>query len=192
MIHMTLHFSESEVPPPSRYHSYQTAPPYSVCLSVDVDGAQHLFEGCSDFPGCMKNISGSSHGYLQVTLLGFELSEVSRKSRYVSRAIIMQEVPAREEKLSKTHLLASSSSNSGLLFHLESNLATSCDGRVVKALDLKSNGVSPHRFEPCSQRFLPFFFKFPFSLSTGHKSFHICLFESFSSLLLPWYKSPWL
>ena len=24
------------------------------------------------------------------------------------------------------------------------------DGRVVKALDLKSNGVSPRRFEPCS------------------------------------------
>ena len=31
-------------------------------------------------------------------------------------------------------------------------LHTSCDGRVVKALDLKSNGVSPRRFEPCSQR----------------------------------------
>ena len=28
----------------------------------------------------------------------------------------------------------------------------SCDGRVVKALDLKSNGVFPRRFEPCSQR----------------------------------------
>ena len=28
----------------------------------------------------------------------------------------------------------------------------SCDGRVVKALDSKSNGVSPRRFEPCSQR----------------------------------------
>src|SRR4029434_6838949 len=28
----------------------------------------------------------------------------------------------------------------------------SCDGRVVKALDLKSNGVSPRRVEPCSQR----------------------------------------
>ena len=27
-----------------------------------------------------------------------------------------------------------------------------CDGRVVKALDLKSNGVSPRRFESCSQR----------------------------------------
>ena len=32
----------------------------------------------------------------------------------------------------------------------------SCDGRVVKALDLKSNGVSPRRFESCSQR--PCFF----------------------------------
>ena len=27
-----------------------------------------------------------------------------------------------------------------------------CDGRVVKALDLKSNGIFPRRFEPCSQR----------------------------------------
>ena len=31
---------------------------------------------------------------------------------------------------------------------------TSCDGRVVKALDLKSNGIFPRRFEPCSQRLL--------------------------------------
>ena len=29
-----------------------------------------------------------------------------------------------------------------------------CDGRVVKALDLKSNGIFPRRFEPCSQRSL--------------------------------------
>ena len=34
----------------------------------------------------------------------------------------------------------------------------SCDGRVVKALDLKSNGVSPRRFEPCSQRYLFYIF----------------------------------
>ena len=27
-----------------------------------------------------------------------------------------------------------------------------CDGREVKALDSKSNGVSPRRFESCSQR----------------------------------------
>ena len=26
------------------------------------------------------------------------------------------------------------------------------DGRVVKALDLKSNGVSPRRFKSCSRR----------------------------------------
>ena len=32
----------------------------------------------------------------------------------------------------------------------------SCDGRVVKALDLKPYGVSPHRFGSCSQR--PYFF----------------------------------
>src|SRR4029434_1063989 len=30
--------------------------------------------------------------------------------------------------------------------------SVSCDGREVKALDSKSNGVSPRRFEPCSQR----------------------------------------
>ena len=29
---------------------------------------------------------------------------------------------------------------------------SSCDGRVVKALDLKSNGSFPRRFKPCSQR----------------------------------------
>ena len=29
---------------------------------------------------------------------------------------------------------------------------TSCDGRVVKALDSKSNGMFPRRFESCSQR----------------------------------------
>ena len=28
----------------------------------------------------------------------------------------------------------------------------SCDGRVVKALDLKSNGIFPRRFKSCSQR----------------------------------------
>ena len=28
----------------------------------------------------------------------------------------------------------------------------SCCGRVVKAMDLKSIGVSPRRFEPCQQR----------------------------------------
>ena len=35
---------------------------------------------------------------------------------------------------------------------LELSSFISCDGRVVKALDLKSNGVSPRRFESCSQR----------------------------------------
>ena len=44
----------------------------------------------------------------------------------------------------------------------------SCDGRVVKALDLKSNGVSPRRFEPCSQRFL-FLKVFLFGTKKGKK-----------------------
>ena len=35
---------------------------------------------------------------------------------------------------------------------------TSCDGRVVKALDSKSNGISPRRFKSYSQR-TPQFFK---------------------------------
>ena len=47
------------------------------------------------------------------------------------------------------------------LFPFQSKLTSSnpgerqplcCDGREVKALDSKSNGVSPRRFEPCSQR----------------------------------------
>lgn len=45
---------------------------------------------------------------------------------------------------------------------IEDFIMSSCDGRVVKALDLKSNGVSPRRFESCSQRsfFLCAFFIF--------------------------------
>ena len=35
---------------------------------------------------------------------------------------------------------------------LYEQLEQGCDGRVVKALDPKSNGIFPHRFEPCSQR----------------------------------------
>ena len=34
------------------------------------------------------------------------------------------------------------------------------DGRVVKALDSKSNGIFPHRFESCSRRNLFIFFTF--------------------------------
>lgn len=34
----------------------------------------------------------------------------------------------------------------------EPSSASCCDGRVVKALDLKSNGVSLRRFKSCSQR----------------------------------------
>ena len=37
-----------------------------------------------------------------------------------------------------------------------------CDGRVVKALDLKSNTVSVRRFESCSQRSDLFFLIFIF------------------------------
>ena len=46
----------------------------------------------------------------------------------------------------------------------------SCDGRVVKALDLKSNGVSPRRFESCSQRQL-FFFLTPFDYQIFTKKY---------------------
>ena len=44
----------------------------------------------------------------------------------------------------------------------------SCDGRVVKALDLKSNGNFPRRFEPCSQRSI-FFFRSIFGRSWEHE-----------------------
>lgn len=43
--------------------------------------------------------------------------------------------------------------------------ASCCDGRAVKALDLKSNGVSPRRFKSCSQREL--LLTAPVLLSTG-------------------------
>ncbi len=33
-------------------------------------------------------------------------------------------------------------------------LISSCDGRVVKATDLKSVGIFPHRFKSCSQRII--------------------------------------
>ena len=42
------------------------------------------------------------------------------------------------------------------------------DGRVVKALDLKSNGVSPRRFESCSQR--PYFFFLTFLNNKKHRT----------------------
>ena len=41
-----------------------------------------------------------------------------------------------------------------VIFAKQRSLNICCDGRVVKALDLKSNGVSPRRFEPCLQRLL--------------------------------------
>ena len=34
------------------------------------------------------------------------------------------------------------------------------DGRVVKALDLKSNGIFPRRFESCSRRYVFLYLKF--------------------------------
>ena len=40
---------------------------------------------------------------------------------------------------------------------------TSRDGRVVKALDSKSNGIFPHRFESCSRRII-------FDISAREKS----------------------
>ena len=39
-----------------------------------------------------------------------------------------------------------------LIHHAKLLWYVSCDGRVVKALDLKSNGIFPRRFEPYSQR----------------------------------------
>ena len=39
-----------------------------------------------------------------------------------------------------------------IIHHAKQTENVSCDGRVVKALDLKSNGIFPRRFEPYSQR----------------------------------------
>ena len=45
-----------------------------------------------------------------------------------------------------------------------------CDGRVVKALDSKSNGIFPRRFESCSQRV--YFLLFTQSLTSLRQSFN--------------------
>ena len=39
-----------------------------------------------------------------------------------------------------------------LFYYFDPPSPTSRDGRVVKALDSKSNGIFPHRFESCSRR----------------------------------------
>lgn len=75
---------------------------------------------------------------------------MSRETRRRERTIA---VPAREEGIAA---IAAISLSDGLKVDLRRFFRGSCDGRVVKALDLKSNGVSPRRFEPCSQRY--FFF----------------------------------
>ena len=51
-----------------------------------------------------------------------------------------------------------------------------CNGRVVKALDLKCNGIFPHRFEPCSQRRILIFDQLLW--------YQRCLFESMNQLWL--------
>ena len=53
--------------------------------------------------------------------------------------------PLMMKQMINTELFASSRA-------LRTNGRQSCDGRVVKALDLKSNGIFPRGFEPCSQR----------------------------------------
>ena len=63
-----------------------------------------------------------------------------------------------------------------------------CDGRVVKALDSKSNGIFPRRFESCSQR--QFFFsperrqagQKPLALSASHQEKSCHAEETISSL----------
>ena len=101
-------------------------------------------------------------------------SEVSRKPRYVSRADT-----ERDNRICKRCLqwrrmkfyiylyerrewqplrsLPPFFSAVIIMIKLTNPLRVSCDGRVVKALDLKSNGVSPRRFEPCSQRYFLYF-----------------------------------
>ena len=46
--------------------------------------------------------------------------------------------------------------------HSQPRIGASTDGRVVKALDSKSNGLCPRRFESCLVRFFFFFFFFSF------------------------------
>ena len=86
------------------------------------------------------------------------------------------------------------------LFPFQSKLTSSnpgetqplcCDGREVKALDSKSNGVSPRRFEPCSQRklslrvleFLPFQYHCNNQVSLSGCAINTGAFEIYSGLL---------
>ena len=64
-------------------------------------------------------------------------------------------------------------------------MCPSCDGRVVKALDLKSNGIFPRRFEPCSQRYFFFFFSFFFFLLLFVLLLSFLCFPFFSSTFFP-------
>ena len=57
-------------------------------------------------------------------------------------------------------------------FQEKSTEFSCCDGRVVKALDLKSNGIFPRRFEPCSQRIV---LLEPSKKSKVHISYHLIL-----------------
>ena len=55
-----------------------------------------------------------------------------------------------------------------------------CDGRVVKALDSKSNGIFPRRFESCSQR--GYFLLFAQSLTSLGQSFNTYNERDFCSI----------
>ena len=68
-------------------------------------------------------------------------------------------------------------------FRKEFNITASCDGREVKALDSKSNGVSPRRFEPYSQRLIMMDF-FMLMLTSCHNWFTDTLLKAFRVIQL--------
>ena len=88
--------------------------------------------------------------------------DVSKKSRYISNPVKINYY--EDENILTLYKHTFNCSHRSFSVHLLNiKFSWSCDGRVVKALDLKSNGVSPRRFEPYSQRL--FFFSPSVALS---------------------------
>ena len=63
----------------------------------------------------------------------------------MERSLVKTGVPPVSSKLNSHH-------PTDLVLQGDMECKVSYDGRVIKALDLKSNGIFPHRLKPYSQR----------------------------------------
>lgn len=106
-------------------------------------------------------------------------------SELIQKAYRSMAIPACEEGIAA---IAAISRSDGLKVDLRQSYRGSCDGRVVKALDLKSNGVSPRRFEPCSQR--QFFLSSSFIFLTPNTV--LCAFNKIDVNNQPYIESGWV